>query len=232
MAKANSLDFLPNLITLTSLFCGCLGVVWTLNSNSEYGVYMIWTCAVLDLLDGLVARALKVSSELGKQLDSLADLVAFGLLPATILYTLSSQYLSAPWPYMAFLVTIFSALRLGRFNLDPDQSINFKGLPVPANAILISSFPTVLHQNLQNLRPELENPIYWFLIVGLLSYLLVSKISLFGFKFQDLSWSNNSFRYTFIGLSAILGIIMGISGIPLIVFIYVALSIVWQYQRS
>ena len=232
MTKARSINFLPNFVTLSSLFCGCLGIVWTLIGDPQTGAYMIWVCAVLDLLDGLVARALKVTSELGKQLDSLADLVAFGLLPATIIFSLSLPHLDSPWPYMAFFITVFSAIRLGRFNLDPDQSVNFKGLPTPANAILISSFPAIMYQNLEILRPGLENPIYWFLIVALLSYLLVSNISLFGFKFQDLSWSNNKFRFLFIGLSAVLGILLGISGIPLIVTMYVVMSLIWQYQGS
>ncbi|MGI9551288.1 MAG: CDP-diacylglycerol--serine O-phosphatidyltransferase [Aurantibacter sp.] len=232
MVKVKPLSYLPNLITLSSLFCGCIGIVWALDLNLQGAVYMIWACAILDLLDGLAARILKVSSELGKQLDSLSDLIAFGLLPATIIYVLSSQFLTQLWPYMAFLITVFSALRLGRFNLDTQQTVNFKGLPVPANAILISSFPVLVNQYSQNLRPELENPIYWLLIIGLLSYLLVSNVSLFGFKFQNLSWSENKFRFLFIGFAVILGFTLGVSGIPWIMLMYVALSLVWQYQRN
>ena len=98
MAKINSLRFLPNFITLTSLFCACMGIVWTFNLEIKYGVLMIWICAVLDLFDGLAARTLKVASELGKQLDSLSDLVAFGLLPSTIIYALCGQFLEALFP--------------------------------------------------------------------------------------------------------------------------------------
>ena len=232
MAKFKVVQAIPNIITLSSLFCGCLGVVWTLNLDIKYGVWMIWTCAVLDLLDGLAARALNVSSDLGKQLDSLSDLVAFGLLPATIMYALSGQFLTGIWPYSAFLITVFSSLRLGLFNLDSNQSFNFTGLPVPANAILISSFPSLVNQNLTILRPELENPVYWLLIVGILSYLLVSKISLLGFKFQNFKWSENKFRYTFIVIAAILGLLLGTSGIPWIMLSYIAVSLVWQYQGS
>ena len=232
MARYKVLQSVPNFITLSSLFCGCLGVVWTLNLDISYGVWMIWTCSVLDLLDGLVARMLSVSSDLGKQLDSLSDLVAFGLLPATIIYALSGQYISGIWPYAAFIMVVFSSLRLGLFNLDPHQSVNFKGLPVPANAILISSFPSVVNQNLSILRPELENPVYWLLIVGILSYLLVSKIPLLGFKFQNFKWSENKFRYTFLVIAAILGLSMGILGIPWIMLSYLAVSLVWQYQKN
>ena len=192
---------------------------------------MIWTCAVLDLLDGLAARALNVFSELGKQLDSLADLVAFGVLPATIIFYLADQFLSGFWPYIAFSITVFSALRLGRFNLDPEQSVNFKGLPVPANGILISSFPFIVNQNLTDLRPELENPVYWLFVVGLLSYLLVSNIPLLGLKFQNFSWSDNKYRYILIGMWVVLGLWLGVAGIPLIMLAYLAVSFIWQYQR-
>lgn len=231
MVKAHPLNFLPNLLTLSSLVCGCLGIVWTLELDVQFGVYMIWICAILDVLDGLVARALKISSELGIQLDSLADLIAFGLLPATLIYVLSAQYLDDPWPYLAFMVTASTAWRLGRFNLDPHQKLNFKGLPAPANAILISSFPTLVNQNIETFRHELENPLVWLLMVGILSYLLVSKIPLLGFKFQNLSWRDNKFRYLFLGVAGILGAFLGVSAIPWILIVYIVISLIWQYHN-
>lgn len=231
MDKIKLLRFLPNLITLTSLFCGCVGVVWALDLQFQWAVYMIWTCAVLDLLDGLVARSLDVSSDTGKQLDSLADLISFGLLPSTIIYSLSSEYLSNPWPYASFILTLFSALRLARFNLDPEQNIDFIGLPTPAIALFISSFPTLIDQNIEILRPGLENLVFWLLILGILSYLLVSKIRLFGFKFQNISWTDNKYRYLFIATSLITGLVMGVVAIPVIMLLYLVLSFMWQYQR-
>ncbi len=231
MVKESPLRFLPNLITLTNLLCGCLGVVWALNLQIQLAVYMIWICAVLDLLDGLVARSLGVSSDIGKQLDSLADLISFGLLPSTILYSLSSAYLPDPWPYFSFALTLFSALRLARFNIDSEQSINFIGLPTPAIALFISSFPALIYQNSEKLRLGLENPTFWLLMLAILCYLLVSKIRLFGFKFKNLGWTDNKYRYILILISLITGLAMGITAIPVIMLLYLVLSFMWQYQR-
>ena len=206
MIKQRTLGLIPNLLTLTNLYCGSIGVVFALEQELDWAVYMIWACAVLDVSDGLAARALGVSTKLGKQLDSLADLVAFGLLPAAILYTLSVEYIEMPWPIGVFLITVFSAIRLARFNLDPDQEVNFKGLPTPANAILISSFPHLIHQNSDFLRPGLENQFFWFLIVAILSYLLVSRIPLMGFKFENYSWTDNKYRYIMIASVVLLSL--------------------------
>jgi CDP-diacylglycerol--serine O-phosphatidyltransferase len=232
MVKANILGFIPNLLTLASLFCGCVGVVWAFNHQIDWAVYMIWTSAVLDVLDGLVARALGVSSALGKQLDSLADLVAFGLLPAVILYILSTEYQTAPWPFMAFFITVFSALRLARFNLDKDQDTNFKGLPTPANALFISSFPALISHNSAFLRLGLENRLFWLLIVGILSYLLVSRIPLLGLKFSNYSWAGNKHRYVLIVLAVTLGLSLGVLAIPWIILTYLVISMVWRYGNA
>jgi len=231
MVRLIPLRFLPNLITLASLYFGCLGVVWALDFQIQWAVYMIWICATLDLLDGIVARVLGVSSDLGKHLDSLSDLISFGLLPATIIYALGSGYLDDPWPYASFVLTLFSAMRLARFNLDTEQNIDFKGLPTPANALFISSFPALIDENSENLRHGLENPIYWLLIIGILSYLLVSNIRLFGFKFQNLIWAENKYRFLFIGMSIITGLALGILAIPVIMLLYLLMSVIWQYQR-
>ena len=233
MAKQYRLQVIPNLVTLTSLFCGCLGVTWALDQQLDLAVYMIWICAGLDVLDGLVARALGVSSNLGKQLDSLADLIAFGLLPATILYAVSLDYIAPPWSYAVFLITVFSAIRLARFNLDPDQEVNFRGLPTPANALLISSFPYLITQNLEFLRPGLENQFVWLLIVAVLSYLLVSRIPLLGFKFSNYGWADNKYRYLIFGLVAILCLSIGVvSAIPWIILAYFLVSLVWYYNQG
>jgi CDP-diacylglycerol--serine O-phosphatidyltransferase len=232
MEKSNPLRFLPNLITLANLFFGCVGVVLALNSEIRLAVYLIWVCGVLDVLDGLAARGLGVSSDIGKQLDSLADLVSFGLLPSVIIYSLMAGYLEIPWPYFALLIPLFSALRLARYNLDPEQNIDFKGLPAPANAIFISSFPAIIDQIGGNLRPELENPVYWLLMIAILCYLLVSKVWLFGLKFQSLGWTQNKYRYLFIVLSAILVIAWGVKAVPLVMLYYLVLSFIWQYQSS
>ena len=206
---------LPNLITLCNLFCGCLGIVWAFAGELHLAVYMIWLAAILDFGDGLVARLVGASSDLGKQLDSLADLVSFGLLPSVILYQLISQYLpNTLWPYIAFLVVLFSALRLAIFNLDEEQKSEFKGMPTPANALLISSFPTIFGQKSEILRLGLESPVFWVVLTVLLAYLLVSKIRLFGLKFKNFGWRDNQFRYIFLLISMLALVIWQIKAIP------------------
>jgi len=226
-----ALRFIPNIITMSNLFVGCLGVVWAFNSELDLAVRMIWLCAILDVMDGLAARAVGVGTELGKQLDSLADLISFGLLPSTILYLLWMSALPSPWALSSFLITVFSALRLAKFNLDPDQTTNFKGLPTPANALLISSFPAIFDQNQQILRLGSENQLVWFLLVGLLCYLLVSNFRLIGFKFRDYSWEKNKFRYIILGGMAILVTLLGSLGIPWVFLWYLGVSLVWQRSQ-
>ncbi|MDH3710392.1 MAG: CDP-diacylglycerol--serine O-phosphatidyltransferase [Cyclobacteriaceae bacterium] len=224
---------LPNLITLGNLFCGCLGIVWAFAGELHLAVYMIWLAAILDFGDGLVARLAGVSSDLGKQLDSLADVVSFGLLPSVILYQLISQYLpNTLWPYIAFLVVLFSALRLAIFNLDEEQTSEFKGMPTPANALLISSFPTIFGQNSEILRLGLESPVFWVVLTVLLAYLLVSKIRLFGLKFKNFGWRDNQFRYIFLLISMLALVIWQITAIPIVVLVYLLLSIWRQYRLS
>lgn len=194
-------------------------------------VYMIWLAGVLDFGDGLVARLIGVSSELGKQLDSLADMVSFGFLPAAIVFTLFSEYVEASnLPYVAFLIALFSALRLAKFNIDPEQSADFIGLPTPANAFFISSFPFIIEQNQEFLRPELESPLFWIALILILSYLLVAKIKLFGLKFKNFTWADNKFRFVFIVLSVLLLGIFHLTAIPLIVVTYLVLSLIRQYR--
>lgn len=225
-----SLHYLPNFITLTNLSCGCLGIVWAFQDHMSLAVYMIWLAAILDFTDGLLARLIGVSSELGKQLDSLADLVSFGLLPAVVVFKLFSQFHPTVWAYAAFLIVVFSALRLAKFNIDPDQGTDFIGLPTPANALLISSFPSIIEQNSAFLRPGLEFPLLWVAVITVLSYLLVSKIKLFGLKFKNFGWAENKFRLIFIALSVVSLFLWHLTALPLIMAMYLLLSVLRQYR--
>jgi CDP-diacylglycerol--serine O-phosphatidyltransferase len=224
---------LPNLMTLGNLFCGCLGVVWALDGNLHYASYLMWLAAVLDFGDGFVARWVKASSEFGKQLDSLADLVSFGLLPSLIIFQLFGQFHpSSPWLYLSFLITLCSALRLARFNIDPEQSHDFKGLPTPASGLLISSFPFIFSQNEAFLRPGLDSLVVWILLITLLSYLLVSNLRLFGLKFSNFSWADNKYRFILVVLSVIVLAIWKLLAVPVVVLLYVILSVLQQYRKS
>ena len=194
---------------------------------------MIGIAAIFDFLDGMIARLLKVKSELGKQLDSLSDLISFGMLPGIILFYLLNNIFSEAdnfikfVPYVAFLIPLFSALRLAKFNIDDRQTESFIGLPTPANAIFIGSIPLILvQQNESIINNLLSNPGFLIILILLLSFLLVAPLPLFSMKFKDLKWKNNSIRYIFIILSVILFPILLFVSIPIIILLYVLLSII------
>ncbi|HQS50964.1 MAG TPA: CDP-diacylglycerol--serine O-phosphatidyltransferase, partial [Daejeonella sp.] len=140
---------IPNSVTCLNLFSGCLGIVFAFQGNLIWASYAIVIAAVFDFFDGMLARLLKAYSDIGKELDSLADMVSFGVLPSVIIYqlfALSPQIdFGADWlSFSAFIIAVFSALRLAKFNIDTRQSENFIGLPTPANALLIASFPLII----------------------------------------------------------------------------------------
>jgi len=191
--------------------------------NLEYTAYLIWFAAIFDFLDGLIARWFNVRTPLGKDLDSLADLVSFGVCPSLIIYYLLNNISdSAILPYVAFFITVYSAIRLAKFNIDPRQAVVFYGLPTPANGILVSSFPFIF----QSATFHFLNNIYTLIgITILLSYLLVSNIEMFSFKFETYSWAENKIKYVFIATAGTLFIVFNVFSIPLIIFFYVMLSI-------
>jgi CDP-diacylglycerol--serine O-phosphatidyltransferase len=263
---------IPNFFTICNLFCGCLAIVFALEGNLVWCAYMVGFACVFDVLDGLIARVLNVTSEIGKQLDSMADVVSFGVVPGVLLYKmiictelfvafnknplnfLNDQVaLGSGINYLAmsgFLVTIFSALRLAKFNIDTRQSYSFIGLPTPACAILIASLPLSIPESLTNiLRPSAmtfqnissfaaaiggKNNIYEILlqpysVVALTiisSVLLIVPIPLFALKFRNISWKDNKVRFIFLILSVVLLAEFKFLGIPLIIILYIVSSII------
>lgn len=234
---------IPNTITCGNLFCGCLAVVCTFNGNLLWSAYLVGIAGVLDFLDGFIARLLHVHSEIGKQLDSLADMVTFGLVPGVVMFTFlsnaatiyvgtsgSNMIVLSYLPLFAFLITIFSAIRLAKFNIDTRQTSSFIGVPTPANALLICSLPLIhfFQPNVGNfsLIPILEN--VWFLLglTILMSYLLVAELPLFALKFKNFGWADNKIRYSFLIASIIMLLLFKFIAIPFIIFLYVILSVI------
>ena len=221
---------IPNFITCLNLFSGCLAIYAAFNNDLLNSFYFIIIAAVFDFLDGLAARLLNVKSELGKQLDSLGDIVSFGVAPACIMFMLiksassvsdfilSTNYL----PFLAFIIVVFSGLRLAKFNIDENQTDSFIGLPTPANAIFIGSLPFVM---IHNNFAWLANPFCLAIVTLILSYLLVSPLPLFALKFHNLSWKENQYRFFLIIISIILLILLTYSAIPLIIIVYILLSL-------
>ncbi|WP_324672956.1 CDP-alcohol phosphatidyltransferase family protein [Hymenobacter sp. GOD-10R] len=232
---------LPNALTCLNLLCGCVALSLIFAYNPTPGThdsfaglasaaYLIGIAAVADFFDGLVARALHVSSPIGKDLDSLADMVSFGVVPGAVLFKLLQYTLPmSTWPsslgYLAFTVSIFSALRLAKFNNDARQSDSFIGVPTPAATLLVISLPVILAHDQFGVSGVILNPWVLLGLTFLLSGLLVAEIPLFALKFKNLRWQDNSLRFVFLLLS--LGLLLGLqaTAVPLIVLLYVLLSV-------
>lgn len=167
---------------------------------------------VLDFFDGFVARLLKVSSPIGKELDSLADMVTFGVLPSVIMYLLLRDYTYSEYlPYVAFMIAIFSALRLAKFNIDDRQQSVFIGLPTPANALFISSFAFIVKSTFQSI---VSAPLLVAVTI-IFSLLLVAPIELFALKFKAFNWKDNKIRFSFLLISIICILLFKVLAIPI-----------------
>lgn len=227
---------IPNFLTSMNLFCGCIAVVMVFRNHLEFTAYLILLAAFFDLLDGMVARLVGSNSEFGKQIDSLADVVSFGLVPGAVMFKLL-QMSSLPElvpnatlrtfvQFVPFIITIFSALRLAKFNLDTRQTSSFIGLPTPANTLLVVSLPLILIQLPGKFDGLILNPVFLLLVSVFLSYMLISEIPLFSLKFKSLDLKTNMFQYILIALAIVLITIFSFAGIPMVIILYVLLSII------
>ena len=231
--------FLPNLITLFNLFLGCIATLLLIENNLEVKNVFIITviCLILDYLDGYIARKLNAKSDVGIQLDSLADLVSFGLVPGILLYNMFSEAPSSSvgsisssfYPFLGFIITLSSAYRLARYNTRKSTSKFFKGLPTPANAVLIYSFAIISAEGNSFSNIILDYNVL-MLIVIVSSILLVSNLKLLNFKFKSLKFKGNRRRFFIIFISIPALIIFGIYAIPLILSVYILISIFTFYK--
>ena len=220
---------IPNSLTCCNLICGCIATGCAFYGQYHYAVLMIIIGAVFDFFDGMVARALKVSSDIGKELDSLADVVTFGVAPSTIIFYLFHEVhcpemllpIKSVLPYTAFLMAAFSALRLAKFNLDERQHQQFIGLPTPANALFWGSLVLGEHAFLVSLK---FNAVFLFLVMLLFCMLLVSEIPMLALKFKNFSWADNKEKYVFL-IGCVPLLFLGYSALAAIIVWYVAVSI-------
>lgn len=191
--------------------------------------------AVFDFFDGMSARLLNVSSPIGKELDSLADNITFGLAPSAVVFSLFMEIdipefmsgVSDLLPYSAFIISVFSALRLAKFNLDERQTTSFIGMPTPANALFWSSLAICISggEYLQWF-----NALYLLLLVFVMSFLLVSELPMFSLKFKELSWKTNKIKYIFLIVSISLLVLYGVNGLSAVILWYILLS-VFLYKK-
>jgi len=224
-------SFIPNAFTLLNLFFGCVAVVLGLFGNLEHLLLFVVLGLVCDFLDGFFARLLKVNSTLGVQLDSLSDLVSFGMTSSVVMFLLiqkselvldnASNFISY-LPYFAFLITIASSYRLAKFNISSDQS-SFIGLPTPANAILIVFIPFLFEQ--LNKTHYLENTYFLISIVIVSSYLLICNMKMFSFKLKNLKFNDNRLVFIFVSLSILLLIFFKIAAFPLTIILYLLFNL-------
>lgn len=222
---------IPNTVTCCNLFCGCIASVMAFQARYELAITFIIIGAVFDFFDGMLARLFKVSGPLGKELDSLADDITFGFAPSAIVFSLFKEVHCPEFllpvadylPYTAFLIAVFSALRLGKFNIDPRQSTSFIGMPTPANALFWGSLVVGGHDFLTS---GSFNAIYLFILVLLMSYLLVAEIPMFSLKFKSLSWSANKVSYIFLLVCIPLLAVFKLSGFAAIILWYILLSLI------
>jgi CDP-diacylglycerol--serine O-phosphatidyltransferase len=259
LAEKPDMKQIPNLFTLLNLFFGCMAIVFILQTGEtllnyngqEWKVYLpekIWwgaacigVAALVDFLDGFVARLFGASSEMGKQLDSLADVVSFGVAPGMILYQLlriSYAYepngIEIPMGYLlpAFVLPMAAAWRLARFNLDPGQTYGFKGMPTPAVGLLVASLPLMLLYNDFNVQSLLLNKWLIYALIALLSWLMVSNLPLLSLKFSNYSFKDNLPKWLLAILALICGLLLKWLAVPVVFLAYIILSLAFKNKTA
>ena len=232
LLKIKMLKSLPNIITLVNLFCGCCALLSVLNEQFISAFILLIVAGIADYTDGLVARKLKINSPLGKELDSLADMVSFGVVPGAILYVLLATSFEASiksdivWlATPGFFVTLFACLRLAKFNLDTRQSENFIGLNTPAATIFVTGLMLVCETNQLGLKAFILEPWLLYSVTAVLSFLLVAEIPMISFKFKGLQWRGNEPRIIFLVLGILLLIFLKELTLILFILIYILYSI-------
>lgn len=233
---------IPNLITLSNLVFGTLAVLFVTRDQPHIAALLILGGAFFDFFDGLAARALGVSGDMGKQLDSLADLISFGLAPAFIAMHLAGAFIPdaafSIWTYTPLIIAPFAAYRLAKFNIDERQTVDFIGLASPSNALFWLSIPLILHYSdtssvLGEAYIAFANSVAGINIAALLfSILMVSEIRFFSLKFKSLKWKENAFRYVLILISIGFLLIFGVQAIPIILLLYLILALIYHFTQK
>jgi len=249
MSTEIKLFSIPNLITCGNIFCGAIATVLAFQGYDYlvYATLFIYLGAIFDFFDGMAARALKSFSAIGKDLDSLADMTSFGVAPAAVLFSLMRHALAMDTVAVSemtgltillllipLLNVVFSGLRLAKFNVDTRQTTSFIGLPTPANAMLLSSFPVVLHfyPQVAAYQHIFLSPIFLVFILLLECYLLVSEIPMFSLKFKTMRFADNQLRFIFLGVVVVEVVLMQLAALPFIILTYIAFSFMDNLKKK
>lgn len=224
---------IPNSITCCNLLSGCVSIVLSCSGRLEYAGIMIFIAAVFDFFDGFAARLLKAYSPLGAQLDSLSDVVSFGVAPSFIMYYYISQCVNLSvadinvLPFIAFFLAVFAALRLAKFNIDDRQTTSFIGLPTPAMGIFVASLPfTLRNESLAFMGGLLNSPLFLLAIVAIFSYLMISEIPFFSLKIKNLKFKENKHIYVLAAFAVVAFVFLGLAAIPFVMLFYILLSLI------
>lgn len=226
---------IPNIITLINLFCGCCALISVLDHQFILAFFLLFVAGMADYSDGMIARILKVNSPLGKELDSLADMVSFGVVPGAILYTLLIQALQLEadglqWIAVpGFIISLFACLRLAKFNLDTRQSEDFIGLNTPAATVFVTGLMLICEMDTLGLRDFILQPWLLYSVTILLSILLIAEIPMISFKFKGLQWKGNEPRIIFMVLGILLLVLFKELAFTLLVLIYILYSVTQHF---
>ncbi len=231
-------NHIPNIITLFNLLSGILSIYSFMQGDIAMASWFIFIAAGFDFIDGLAARFLNAKSEIGAQLDSLCDIVSFGVAPGFLMFFMLSQSHGNPGnssdtidllPFLAFIIPAFGALRLAKFNTDEEQSVSFKGLPIPAMALLVASLPLIrieLYAEREFFYMLMTNTYLLLAITLIGSLLMVSRFPMFSLKFDGFAFKKNMTKYIFLILSLILLLFLEIIAMPFIILLYLFISLV------
>ena len=236
--------YIPNTFTMANIMCGCLATLFAINNQLDWAAGFVVVGVFFDFFDGFFARLFKVQSELGLQLDSLADMITSGLVPGIIMYKLLGEAVGTPWgdtlshayfyvPYLGFAITLASAYRLAKFNIDTEQSNSFIGLPTPANTLLILSIPLILLYEEYAFAEALFTNTYVLLgITAISCWLLNARIPLFALKFKTWNVADNKVRYIFLILTVFSLAIFHYLGVMISIVGYVVLSLLFREKQK
>ncbi|MDG1226498.1 MAG: CDP-alcohol phosphatidyltransferase family protein [Polaribacter sp.] len=235
---------IPNLITLGNLFCGTIATIYAVQADFVFAGLFVILGIVFDFFDGFAARLFNVSGELGKQLDSLADMVTSGVVPGIImlkLIELNTMNVSNSFfgnsilgiSLVGLVLTLGACYRLATFNIDTRQSDSFIGLPTPAMSLFVISLPLIQeYSNIEFALNLITNNYFLIIITILLTYLMNAQLPLFSLKFKDYSVKNNLIKYVFLIASLLMIIFLQYISIPLIIIVYVALSVISNFSKK
>ncbi len=241
---------IPNSITILSLVLACLAIILTFEGRLDIAAYLLIGSCVCDFLDGFTARALKVNNPIGKEIDSLVDMIAFGVAPAMLMYQVTKiaqetqqiqLLIDFPWlHYIVFVIPAFSAIRLAKFNIDTRQTSSFIGLAVPAHAsfyifctllFIYPDLPKIINVS-SIITPIVSNPITMLVFCVFLSIMLIAEVPMFSLKFKNMKWKDNALPFTFILLWFVMLIFMNIVAMPTIVILYIVWSIILNFKNK